>query len=179
MHGSSLAPRRQRGAVLVVSMLLLLVMTVLALSASQATQMQERMAGNVRDLDLAFQASEASVRGAEMRIDDVVGPKRRGSLICPNRDTCDAVGRPDATQDYSRKDQSWWNDNGYKLPQRPAQLQREPQYVIEQWADVPDTLTTGSSMQKSGTLYYVVAGRALGQTETAVSIVETSYAVRY
>lgn len=179
MHRSSPAPRRQRGAVLVVSMLLLLVMTVLALTASQATQMEERMAGNARDLDLAFQASEAGVRGAEMRIDGVVAPKRRASLLCMQRDACDAVDRPDTSQDYSHEPQQWWNDNAYKLSQRPAALQREPQYVIEQWADVPDTLTTGSSMQKSGTIYYVAAARALGPTETSVSIVETSYAVRY
>lgn len=179
MHGSSLAPHRQRGAVLVVSMLLLLVMTVLALTASQATQMEERMAGNTRDLDLAFQASEAGVRGAEMRIDSVIAPKRRGSLICAQRNACDAVGRADSNQDYSHAAQPWWNDNAYALTQRPTDLQREPQYVIEQWADVPDTLTTGSSMQKSGTIYYVVAARALGPTETAVSIIETSYAVRY
>jgi type IV pilus assembly protein PilX len=179
MYGKLPAPRRERGAILVVSMLLLLVMTVLALTASQATRMEERMAGNTRELDLAFQAGEAGVRGAEMRIDSVIAPKRRGSLICSDRDTCDAVGRPEATQDYSRKDQGWWNANGYALTQRPAQLQAEPQYVIEQWADVPDTLTMGSSMQKSGTMYYVVAGRALGPTQTAVAILETSYAVRY
>ena len=34
---------RQRGAILVVSLLLLLVMTVLALTASQSTRMQERI----------------------------------------------------------------------------------------------------------------------------------------
>lgn len=179
MRAFPAVPCRQRGAILVVSMLLLLVMTVLALTASQATQMEERMAGNGRDLDLAFQASEAGVRGAEMRIDAVVAPKRAASLICNDRDSCDAVGRLEATQDYWHQSQEWWNTNAYALTQRPADLQREPQYVIEHWADVPDTLTTGSSMQKSGTLYYVAAARALGPTETAVSIIETSYAVRY
>lgn len=179
MQRNTGAPHRQRGAVLVVSLLLLLVMTVLALTASQATQMQERMAGNARDLDLSFQASEGGVRSAEMRIDSVVAPKRSASLICKERDSCDAVDRPNAPQDYSHRPQTWWDGNAYSLTLRPAELRRAPQFVIEQWADVPDTLTKGSSMQKSGTIFYVAAARALGPTETAVSIVETSYAVRY
>ncbi|MET0661440.1 MAG: PilX N-terminal domain-containing pilus assembly protein, partial [Steroidobacteraceae bacterium] len=39
--------RDQRGAVLIVSLLLLLVMTILALGASQATRMDEKMARSV------------------------------------------------------------------------------------------------------------------------------------
>src|SRR5262245_18937624 len=58
----------QGGAVLVVSLLLLLVMTVLALGASQATRMQERMAGNARDYDLAFQSAESGLRTCERLI---------------------------------------------------------------------------------------------------------------
>lgn len=61
--------KQQRGAVLVVSMLLLLVMTVLALGASQTTRLQERMSANMRDRDLAFESSEAGLRNGERIID--------------------------------------------------------------------------------------------------------------
>src|SRR5688572_905471 len=61
---------RQQGAVLVVSLLLLLVMTILALGASQATRMQDRMATNLRDSDLALQSAEAGIRTAERLVDD-------------------------------------------------------------------------------------------------------------
>src|SRR3954468_5816249 len=60
---------RQRGAVLVVSLILLLVMTILALSGSQVVRLQERMAGNVRDSDLAFQGAEAALRDGERYLD--------------------------------------------------------------------------------------------------------------
>lgn len=178
MHSSSI-PQRQRGAVLIVSMLILLVMTVLALTASQATQMQERMAGNARDLDLAFQAGEAGVRAAEIRIQQSIAPKRASSLICTRRDTCDAIGREDAVQDYQHRAPAWWKSNAYEMDQSLAHVGDKSRYVIERWADVPDTLTLGSSMQKSGTIYYVATSRAQGATDTAVAIVETSYAVRY
>jgi len=179
MRYSLVLPSRQRGAALVVSMLLLLVMTVLALTASQATQQQERMAGNARDLDLAFQASEAGLRTAEIHIQQIVAPKRAASIICDRRDECDAIDRKDAAQDYQHRAPAWWEDNAHEMEQPLAQIEVKPRYVIERWADVPDTLTLGSSMQKSGTIYYVATSRAQGATDTAVAIVETSYAVRY
>ena len=55
----------QRGVVLVVSLMLLLVMTVIGVTAMQTTSLQERMAGNARDHNLAFQAAESGVRDAE------------------------------------------------------------------------------------------------------------------
>ena len=42
----------QRGTILVTSMLILLVLTVLGVTAMQMTRMQEHMAGNSRDLAL-------------------------------------------------------------------------------------------------------------------------------
>jgi type IV pilus assembly protein PilX len=179
MHPLVTTPRGQRGAVLIVSMLLLLVMTVLALAASQATQMQERMAGNARDLDLAFQAGEAGVRAAEARIQQSIAPKRAASLICAQRDECDAVGREDSIQDYEHRDLAWWKANAYEMEQTLGQVSDKSRYVIERWADVPDTLTRGSSMQKSGTIYYVATSHAQGATDSAVAMMETSYAVRY
>lgn len=72
-----LSMKQQRGAVLVVSLLLLLVMTVLALGASQTTRLQERMSANMRDRDLAFESSEAGLRNGERIIDSLtVAPTR-------------------------------------------------------------------------------------------------------
>jgi type IV pilus assembly protein PilX len=67
-------PRRQRGAVLVIGLLLLVILTVLSTSAMQSTALQERMAGNNRDRNLAFQAAEAALRDAEQYIRSDVAP---------------------------------------------------------------------------------------------------------
>src|SRR5690349_1024962 len=56
---------RQRGTALVTSLLLLLILTVIGVTAMQVTRMQERMAGNTRDLNLAFQGAEAALRNGE------------------------------------------------------------------------------------------------------------------
>ena len=57
--------RRQRGMVLVVSLIILVVITLLAISAMRVTTLEERMAGNTRDRQLAFQAAEYALREAQ------------------------------------------------------------------------------------------------------------------
>jgi type IV pilus assembly protein PilX len=55
----------QRGAILIVSLLLLLVMTLIGVTAVSTTTLQEKMAGNNRQRQLAFQAASAALRDAE------------------------------------------------------------------------------------------------------------------
>ncbi|HHJ38290.1 MAG: hypothetical protein AXA67_13855 [Methylothermaceae bacteria B42] len=50
--------RRQQGAVLIVSLLLLLVMTLLGVTAMQSNMLEEKMAGNFWSRNLAFQAKD-------------------------------------------------------------------------------------------------------------------------
>jgi len=56
---------RQQGAILIVSMLLLLVMTLLGITAVSTTTLEEKMASNNRQRQLAFQAASSALRDAE------------------------------------------------------------------------------------------------------------------
>lgn len=173
---------RQQGAILVVSVLLLLVMTVLALTASQTTRLQERMAGNARDLDLAFQAGEAGLRDAETRIDDDVAPKGRDTLRCtdPNIQACDVAERETTVAlDFTDQSPAWWGNNAYALDEDLNEISLAPHYYTEQWADVRDTVTLGGTQPRTGSLYYTTTSRAQGATETAVVMIKSTYAVRY
>ena len=58
-------PARQGGAALVVGLILLVVITLVGVAAMQGTSLQEKMAGNLRDSNLSFQASEAVLRHCE------------------------------------------------------------------------------------------------------------------
>lgn len=57
--------RRQNGAVLIMGLVFLALLTLLGISAMQVTTMEERMTGNERDRKTAFQAAEAGLRDAE------------------------------------------------------------------------------------------------------------------
>lgn len=62
---SSGAFRKQAGAVLIVGLIMVLLMTIIGLAAIRGSGMQELMAGNMRDRNLAFQAAEAGLRAGE------------------------------------------------------------------------------------------------------------------
>ncbi|MBA4215502.1 MAG: hypothetical protein C0449_20740 [Polaromonas sp.] len=56
---------RQSGAVLVIGLILLVVLTLLGVQGMRTNVAQERMAFNVRERNLAFQAAEAALRAGE------------------------------------------------------------------------------------------------------------------
>ncbi|MDN5872575.1 MAG: PilX N-terminal domain-containing pilus assembly protein, partial [Nitrococcus sp.] len=61
----------QSGAVLVVSLLFLLVMTLIGITAMQGVSLEEKMAGNARGGTLALQAAEAALREGEEWVMDI------------------------------------------------------------------------------------------------------------
>ncbi len=65
MDRSSYIVKRESGAALIVALIFLLVMSLLGTSSVRTSTMQERMAGNMRDGNVAFQRAEAGLRGAE------------------------------------------------------------------------------------------------------------------
>ena len=58
-------PRRQRGAALLVGLLVLIVMTLIGVTAMETTILQEQMTGGMRNSQLAEQASESALRRGE------------------------------------------------------------------------------------------------------------------
>jgi type IV pilus assembly protein PilX len=76
----------QRGAALVVALLLLVVITLVGLAAVRGTIMQQKMAGNMYDRQIAFQSAEAAMRAAAASIPTSPGNIARNcqsaSVIC-------------------------------------------------------------------------------------------------
>jgi type IV pilus assembly protein PilX len=65
-------PARQRGAVLIVSLLILLIMTMIGVSSLQSSATEEKMASNSRDRNVGFQSAEAALREAEDFLEGLV-----------------------------------------------------------------------------------------------------------
>jgi type IV pilus assembly protein PilX len=180
--GRPSAPAKQRGAIMVVSLLLLLVMTVLALTASQSTMLQERMAGNARDTDLAFQAGEAGLRDAEAVLAAlaVTGTSGRPDE-CGISGPCAIKERSSSFKpDFARGD-TFWKDNTRQYGDSGKQISEvtsDPQVFTEKRAEVRDSLSTGTP-GGSGTVYYTHTVRANGGTDTATVVIQSVDAVRY
>lgn len=59
-------PSQQKGAVLVVGLIILVVLTLLGVQGMRTNVAQERMASNMRERNVAFQAAEAALRVGEL-----------------------------------------------------------------------------------------------------------------
>ncbi len=59
--------QRQRGVSMIVSLVLLVIVTLLALGSMRGVVLQSRMSGTTTDRSLAFEAAEAALRDAERR----------------------------------------------------------------------------------------------------------------
>ena len=171
---NSIGRSRQGGAVLVISMLLLLVLTILALGASQSTRLEERMAGNARDVDLAFQSAEAGLRAAEQYITETPNlPPCADSTLA----SCHVLQQGHfANTDLARRDKAWWNANAkpYGAPgaHEIVEVTEDPRFVIEEFQFVPFSLRVDET---AGKTYYKSTSWSPGATETANAVVESVF----
>lgn len=82
------AARTQRGAVLFVSLMLLILATLLALTAARSTVLQEKMAGSYKNQQDAFQAAERRlVAGEAIVVDPLRQPDVAFTSVAPDNTT--------------------------------------------------------------------------------------------
>jgi Tfp pilus assembly protein PilX len=84
--------RLQSGAALVVGLIMLLVLTLLGLASMQTTSLQERMASNYDQRNLAFQLAETGLRFAEREYWDAL----RAGMVPPLSGDPNVMGWPAA-----------------------------------------------------------------------------------
>jgi type IV pilus assembly protein PilX len=170
------APKQQRGAALIVSMLLLLVLTILAIGASQTTRLEERMAGNSRDMDMAFQASEAGLRAAEKYI--AMTPALPTCLDSTSASCYVLAQGHFAATDLARQTEAWWRAHakafGAPSIQEVQGVTEEPRYVIEEFQTVTFSLTVGHGAPP-GKTYYKSTSWSPGATDTSHAVVESVF----
>jgi type IV pilus assembly protein PilX len=176
LHSFELTVGRQHGAALVVSLLLLLVLTILALGASQTTRLEERMAGNMRDIDMAFQGSEAGLRDAEKYI--ATNPTLPTCLDSTSASCYVLAQGHFAAIDLGHQDKDWWRANAKPFGEDTAQqvlgVVEEPRYVIEEFQTVTFSLTVGHGAPP-GKTYYKSTAWSPGATPTSHAVVESVF----
>lgn len=70
MNHQCISLKFQSGVVLFISLIMLLLLTLIGVTSVQTTILEEKMAGNMRNRNLAFQAAEAALRHAEQYVID-------------------------------------------------------------------------------------------------------------
>lgn len=95
------SPRGQQGIVLVVCLLLLLVLTLIGLTATRSTTLQQRMAANQYGRQMAFQAAEAGLRAGENYLESVSLADFDGANGLYDMDPLKAGAQPPDNVDWS------------------------------------------------------------------------------
>jgi type IV pilus assembly protein PilX len=159
-------------------MLLLLILTLLGLSAMKAARMEERMAGNSRDVNVAFQGAEAGLRDAETRI-GALTTRPDSCAGAPCTSVWEMNVLPDDLRDQTV---SWWDTNAQEYGaagvREVTETASEPQAVTEDLGFIRDSLTVGHGPPE-GRNFYRVTARSTGATPTAQAVLESTYARRY
>lgn len=177
---------KEQGAVLFLTMTILLILTVLGISSIQTTSMQERMARNYRDVNVAFQGAEAAVIEAEEYIETIANigafPDESDANLCV-AGLCNAIdGNEKWTQNFGYVD---WTDNTTHIETdvTAAELGAAdvPRYMIEYVSRIvieQDTLNIGNVGEggNSGRAYiFRITGRGTGGTNEAKAMVQALY----
>jgi type IV pilus assembly protein PilX len=147
--------RRQRGAVLIVSLLFLVILTMLGVTAMTSTTFEERMAGNARDAAVANHAAEAALREARDEILGFTANKRASDPsafgapadaardcvagICPTRNVPMAEGTWPLTLPDMPSTVDWSDSSASSVAygfatsdlNKLSGLSKKPRYVIE------------------------------------------------
>ena len=106
---SNLYRRHQSGAVLFVSLIMLLVITVLAISSMRGTILQERLIGNQRAYQIGAAGAESGLREAENRLAINLGPPSVADNCSAQAAICVLKSVP--ADGVVKRDWSWWASN--------------------------------------------------------------------
>jgi len=174
--------KRQRGAALIVGLIMLLLLTLVGVAGMRDTLLQEKMAASMRDRDIALQAAEAALRAAELSLATGAGPVFTNSNGLYDRGVAAGVNatkrlKPVSTGSAVAEQlfwqQSWpWSDTTsvkYNSTLPNVQTANTPRYVIEKLPiDLTDLSKYPSSSFGAGS-GNVSAGDELEIDETIIN----------
>jgi type IV pilus assembly protein PilX len=144
----------QRGAVLVVGLIFLAMLSLMGVAAYSAATQEERMSGNTRDRIRAFEAAEASLRDCESVLAAVGG----GLPAFDGTGGMYTAPAPDQLQVYETV--NWKNAAQVRVIPTPlADVSIQPRCVVEQVIDieVPPEVRTAGNRPDTLTVYRITA----------------------
>ncbi len=168
----------QSGAALMVSLMILLVLTLIGVTSMSSTILEEKMAGGVRNQNLAFQSAEAALRDGETWI-GAQNPVPAAVALCGSP-PCQLVVL-DSLGDLMVQNDAWWSSNAREYGATGSQevngVSADPRYVVEERAfQNTGGLDVGISPPQ-GRLYYRLTARGTGGTTTTEIILQSHYMI--
>lgn len=169
--------RLESGAILPMTLIILFILTLLAISAMQGSILEERMGGNMLDHDVAFYATESALSEGENYIANLT----TAPIPTTSCSTQPCVFNFDPNIDLTQQSDAWWQANATPFgtaPQHTSTIPKvanQPYYRIEYLKFVPDNLSVNSH----GTYFYRITGRGFGKNSNNISILQSTVGKRF
>jgi len=170
---------KERGAVLAISLIFLLLMTLIGLTGMKTTVLEEKMAGNSRNQGLAFQSAETGLHGAERYLNGIVTASDFSGSING------LVS--EVTEDPDYLDSSIWVDaSSVEYNSGLSIINSDPRYIIklvgESEEDVNAGLNLGGygeSLPGTQITIFRVTSRGTGGTDSARVTLQSNFGKRF
>jgi type IV pilus assembly protein PilX len=133
-YGKTPSPH-QSGIILIFTLVLLSVLSIVILNASNSSLLAEKMSGNYRDSETAHQAAESALREAAVFIDELVSK----STLNNNNGLLSEGSDPDNIEPDYRNQNTWENE---------AQFTRTNSFNTNTLADTPKYIIKHLGKQK-------------------------------
>ena len=183
-HSTSASPRHEfnSGFALVVGLLLLVVMSVIGVTMMGVTRLETLMAGGSREANIAFQATEASLRQGE---DMIEGSGSLADLASQSWFTAEDADEPNFLTAAT-----WAGGNSAAVIDYPELLATnvQPRYVIKHVGDMTDDAAEKQAIAISGyaqggalpvTSVFRVTGRGTSRDGSAETILQSYFGKIY
>lgn len=168
--------KRQSGAVLVISLVMLLLLTLIGTTSMQTTSLEEKMVGNMREQNIAFQAAESALRAGEAATAIALPFTCAGTGGFYDSTTATACPQPPNWQTID------WTDANSIVTYSGGSIRSF--YYIEQLdpvagvsggfeAGAPESGGGGGST--TSTSWYRITARGTGNTDNAVVWLQSTY----
>lgn len=159
--------QKQQGITLIICMIVLLVVTLLGLSSIRDTSMEEKMAGNMKSRNVAFQAAEAALREGEEFLNSTV--------VLPDFDGTNGL-YPQLPSMWGVQAASWGQSSSVRTFSGVLSgIAAAPVYIIERMDSLAPTASVEAGQAQDTVIFYRITTRAVGSTDTARVILQTVY----
>jgi len=170
----------QSGAALFICLMLLTVMTIIGISAVSTSSLEERMAGNIRNKHMSFQASEAALRAGEeiaavLEIDTVF---EGTDGLYPRSKYGDDPSDPNVYAYFPVWEDEVTTINWQEVDTMGSLVSSKPSYIIEDFGTAPrDNDCMLDAEIPSGCLLPVfrITAKGNGLNDNAETILQSTY----
>lgn len=160
--------KHQSGSVLIVALGLTLLVSAMVVSAVQRAGLQQKMAANLKDKELSFQAAEAALKQGENFIVKSTELELFGIF-----DDTEGLYTYNKNRDFISDDS--WNKMSKRKADKLHQVRSNPVYIVEELPEVRELDDSLEIPRPISSHYYRVTAKSNGGTDSAKTVLQIMY----